>query len=85
MTLSFGVVLFFIMVLAFITQYLVYVSTSLVQPSQIMPLGYVCVMAGFLSDVYLFEVQFGMIPILGILMTSVGLLSGYLVSKPKTE
>ena len=46
-----------------------------------MPLGYVCVIIGFLADVYLFDIDFGVLPILGILLTSAGLLSGYLVSQ----
>ena len=70
-----------IIVFAFITQFLNYLANALLRPSLVMPLGYVCVVVGFLSDVYLFGTDFGILPVLGILMTSAGLLSGYLVSR----
>ena len=50
-----------------------------------MPLGYVCIVLGFCADVYLFDTEFGVLPMLGILMTSAGLLSGYLVSKAEEK
>ena len=48
-----------------------------------MPFGYVGVLVGFAADVYLFDTEFTLLPILGMILTSIGLLSGYLVNNGK--
>jgi len=78
---SFVVIMLAIIFFGFVTQFLIYLANALLKPSLVMPLGYVCIVVGFLADVYLFGTDFGFLPMLGILMTSAGLLSGYLVSK----
>lgn len=44
-----------------------------------MPFGYIGVATGFLADVYLFGTEFTFTTILGIFLTSGGLLSGFLI------
>lgn len=39
-----------------------------------MPLGYLAVIIGFLADLYLFESQFTWMHVLGMVLTSAGLL-----------
>ena len=46
-----------------------------------MPFGYVAIMFGFIADIYLFKTEFSWLAVIGIILTSSGLLSGYLVSK----
>ena len=46
-----------------------------------MPFGYVCVVAGFLADLYLFQTDFNFLAVVGMGLTSVGLLSEYLLSR----
>ena len=62
-----------------ITQYGIILANSIKAPPLVMPFGYVSVLVGFCADVYLFETEFSLLPILGILLTSSGLLSGYLI------
>ena len=46
-----------------------------------MPFGYVGVATGFIADIYLFDVSFNLLAVLGIFLTSGGLLSGFLLQK----
>lgn len=49
-----------------------------------MPFGYVGVATGFLADVYLFGISFTFLSVLGVFLTSGGLLSGFLLEKKQT-
>ena len=60
-------------------------ANSLKPPSIMMPFGYAGVLVGFCGDVVLFGTQFTLIPIVGIVMTSSGLLSGYLISRKSDD
>ncbi len=56
-------------------------ANSLIKPSKTMPLGYLTVAVGFVADVYLFGTRFTFFPIIGILLTSAGLLTDLLVNR----
>jgi len=60
---------------------LIFFANSLKKPSLMMPFGYIGVATGFLADVFLFDTEFTFITILGIFLTSGGLLSGFLLDK----
>ena len=60
-------------------------ASSIKSPSLVMPFGYVGVLVGFVADRVLFGTSFTLLPILGILMTSSGLLSGYLLSRNHSD
>lgn len=62
------------MLTGFIAQYTIFMANSLIKPSKIMPLGYLAVIIGFLADLYLFESQFTWMHVLGMVLTSAGLL-----------
>lgn len=64
-----------------LSQNLIFLANSLKKPSMMMPFGYVGVAAGFLADVYLFDTSFSFLMILGVFLTSGGLLSGFLLHK----
>lgn len=64
-----------------LSQNLIFLANSLKKPSAMMPFGYVGVAAGFVADVYLFDTSFSVISVLGIFLTSGGLLSGFLLHK----
>ena len=68
-----------------ISQNLIFLANSLKKPSTMMPFGYVGVAAGFLADVYLFDTSFSFLTILGVFLTSGGLLSGFLLHKEHKE
>jgi hypothetical protein len=46
-----------------------------------MPFGYVGVATGFIADIYLFDISFGFLAVVGIFLTSGGLLSGFLIQR----
>ena len=56
-------------------------ANSMKKPSVMMPFGYVGVATGFLADVFIFDTSFTFITFMGVLMTSGGLLSGFLLHK----
>ena len=64
---------------------MIMMANSIKVPSLMMPFGYVAVMIGFVADVYLFDTDFSWLAIIGIMLTSSGLLSGYLVSKSEVK
>lgn len=57
----------------------------MVRPSVIMPFGYLSVVVAFLIDFYLFETRFSALTLLGIMMTSLGLLGNYLIEKSERK
>jgi len=61
-------------------QYGINLANSIKSPTLVMPFGYVSVIVGMAADVYLFGSTFNLLQLFGMLMTSCGLLSGYLVS-----
>ena len=65
----------------FISQTLIFLANSFKKPSLMMPFGYFGVATGFIADVYLFDTQFTFLTVLGIFLTSGGLLSGFLLQK----
>ena len=62
----------------FLTQLFIIRANSYAKPSLVMPFGYVSVAVGFLADVLLFDTSFTFLSILGMLLTSAGLLGNYL-------
>ena len=62
-----------------------FLANSIKSPSLVMPLGYVGVLVGFTADIYLFGTTFTLLPIVGMILTSIGLLSGYLVNTSKEK
>ena len=70
---------------AIVSQYSIFLSNSLKSPSLVMPFGYASVIVSFLADVYLFDTKFSALPVVGMLLTSAGLLSGYLKGEGSKE
>jgi drug/metabolite transporter (DMT)-like permease len=67
------------------TQYGIFLANTIKSPSLMMPLGYVSVLIGFWADVSLFDTQFTLLSVVGMMLTSAGLLSGYLLSKDSKD
>lgn len=78
-TVTFIVIILCMSIVGIFAQNLVFLANSLKKPSLMMPFGYVGVITGFLIDLYLFGTEFTMITVLGIFLTSGGLLSGFLL------
>ena len=66
-------------------QNLIFLANSLKKPSLMMPFGYVSVTTSFLVDLFLFDTSFTFMNVLGIFLTSLGLVSGYLLQMNKKE
>lgn len=62
-------------------QYMIFAASSLKKPSHTMPFGYVAIMTTFFADVCYFGVTFNPLQIIGIVLTSVGLLSKFFISE----
>lgn len=60
---------------AFSSAYMLVISKSIVKPSKTMPIGYFGIVVSFLADIYIFGTKFTFLPVLGMLLTSVSLLS----------
>lgn len=73
------------MVTGFLAQFLVFMANIVKKPSSMMPFGYVTVLVGFLADLYLFDISFDLSIIIGILLTSAGLLSEYLKNRSQSS
>lgn len=56
LTIGVGFAFLMVVILAFMTQYMIFAATSLKEPSYTMPLGYLSVVIGFLADVIFFKV-----------------------------
>ena len=72
-----------VIVSSFFSQYSIFLANSIKSPSLVMPLGYASVVVGFWADVYLFGNEFTTLTVVGMFLTSAGLLSGYLKNKDK--
>lgn len=59
----------------------IFMANSLKKPSLMMPFGYVGVATGLLADIYLFDAPFTLLTFMGVVLTSGGLLSGFLLHK----
>lgn len=64
-----------VVILALLAQYMIFAATSLKEPSYTMPLGYLSIVIGFLADIIFFKVEFNYYTVIGMLLTSAGLLS----------
>jgi drug/metabolite transporter (DMT)-like permease len=64
---------------------MIFTATSLKEPSKTMPLGYISIIVGFFADVIYFDVQFNSLAIIGMLLTSGGLLSRLFIPEDKTR
>ena len=62
------------------TQYGIILANSIKAPSLVMPFGYVGVLVGFCVDVYFFGSTFSFLQIVGTVLTSCGLLSGFVIA-----
>jgi drug/metabolite transporter (DMT)-like permease len=72
---------FLVVVFAMLTQYMIFAASSLKEPSLTMPFGYLAIIVGFIADTIFFEITFNMLSVLGILLTSAGLLSKLFISE----
>ena len=72
-----------VVVFGFLTHFFIIKANSISKPSVVMPFGYVSVVVGFLGDVFLFGTEFSFLAVVGMLLTSTGLLGGYLISRQK--
>ena len=55
-------------------------ANSLKKPSEMMPFGYVGVATGFLADLFIFDTSFTFITFMGVILTSGGLLSEFVLN-----
>lgn len=72
---------FGVVISGLISQYMIFASNSLMKPSMVMPFGYVSVITSFMADLYIFEAEFNFLAVMGILLTSMGLIGKYLLEK----
>jgi hypothetical protein len=56
-------------------------STSMIEPSKTMPFGYLGIIVGFTADIFYFKIEFDLPSILGMFLTSIGLLSMLILEK----
>ncbi len=66
---------------ALLCQYMIFASNSLMKPSRVMPFGYLSVITSFLADLYIFEADFNFWTVIGIILTSLGLIGKFLLEK----
>jgi drug/metabolite transporter (DMT)-like permease len=66
-----------------LTQFCIIKANTIATPSVVGPFGYVSVAVGFLADVFLFNTKFTLLAVLGIVLTSAGLLAEYLNARFK--
>ena len=57
----------------------------MIEPSKTMPFGYLGIIVGFTADILYFKVQFDFISILGMFLTSIGLLSKLILEKMENK
>ena len=69
----------FIAFIAFLTQITRITAIFLEKPSNIMPFGYAGIIGSLLVDLYIFDTNLNSLAIIGILMTSVGLLGKFVM------
>ena len=82
---KFILLIILVAVVGIFAQNLIFLASSLKKPSLMMPFGYVGVTTGFFIDLFLFDTYFTFMSILGIFLTSLGLISGYLLQNNKKE
>jgi drug/metabolite transporter (DMT)-like permease len=67
-----------------VAQYGITLANSINKPSTV-PFGYLSVMVGFSADILLFGVEFNMLQVVGMLLASSGLLSGFFYEQKEKE
>jgi drug/metabolite transporter (DMT)-like permease len=67
--------------LALVAQYMIFTSTSMIEPSKTMPFGYLGIIVGFTADIFYFKIEFDFLSVLGMFLTSIGLLSKLIIEK----
>jgi drug/metabolite transporter (DMT)-like permease len=67
------------LVFGWASQLFLYESSRMERPSRVMPFCYVTIIISFLADIYLFDISFGLLSVLGMLLTSSGLLGKLLI------
>jgi drug/metabolite transporter (DMT)-like permease len=60
---------------AFFAQLMIMKSLSMKKPSYLMPLGYITVILSFCADFFIFNANLDLYAVIGILLTSGGLLT----------
>jgi drug/metabolite transporter (DMT)-like permease len=85
LTIGVGFAFVMVVILALMTQYMIFAATSLKEPSYTMPLGYLSIVIGFLADVIFFKVEFNVLTVIGMLLTSAGLLSKLFLADERTN
>ena len=80
-TIELVLVIIGVSVTGFLTQLFIIRANSYAKPSLVMPFGYVSVACGFLADIFLFGTSFTLLAIVGMMLTSAGLLGSYLNDK----
>jgi drug/metabolite transporter (DMT)-like permease len=70
-----------IVLTGFVAQKCTILANSQVKPSSVMPFGYLSVAVAFLADYYIYDIHFGWMAKVGMLMTSLGLLGNMLMKK----
>ena len=58
-----------------------YEASRMKKPSKVLPFCYVAIIFSFIGDIYLFDIDFDVISVVGMMMTSSGLLSKFLIEK----
>ena len=71
--------------LSFFALYFIIIANTLRKPSHMMPFGYAGVATGFLADIYMFDIDFTYLSMIGVFLTSGGLFSEYLISRSPTD
>ena len=61
------------------SQLFVYEANRIKKPSRVTPFSYITIIASFIADLYIFGISYNFIAIVGIILTSSGLLGKYLI------
>ncbi len=68
-------------ILSILYQYLIFAANTLKKPSHTMPFGYVSIVINYLADLFLYGSKFKVVPMLGIFLTSAGLIGDFLLNR----
>lgn len=75
------VLIFFLVILAFLGQYFKVKSVYMCSPALIMPFNYLTVILGLLIDLVVFDSHYNWMIIMGMALASCGLLSKFIMIK----
>lgn len=84
-TIGLGFAFVMVVILALLAQYMIFAAASLKEPSYTMPLGYLSIVIGFLADIIFFKVDFNSYTVIGMLLTSAGLLSKLFLADTRSK